>query len=600
MSLPAPVTARTSLGAFPTAQGTLFRLYSTRAQSAGVVLYDDQNQVAQRHDLKAQGGGVFEAELPNVGVGARYKFELDAQVLPDPYARWLPQGVHGPAVVWESHFEFRHPAPQHKAHELVIYELHVGTFTPEGTYRAAAQKLPYLRDLGVNCLELLPLSSFPGKRGWGYDGVAHFAPYKEYGTPEELQAFVDEAHRLSFTVLLDMVYNHFGPDGNYLGAYSPEYFTHKHKTPWGDSLNYENPFMRHLVLDSAQHWLRTYRFDGFRLDATQDVRDDSEQHILHELADTLHSLGGGHFLFCEDYRNSPHLVTDFHMDGIWADDFHHACRVVLTGEQDGYFRAFSPDVAELARTINRGWLYEGQTWPLDNEHLQGGKRGQSADGLRAENFVYFIQNHDQIGNRALGDRLPQTAGLEGYLAASALLLFLPMTPLLFQGQEWAASAPFQFFSDHHGELGQLVSQGRLSEFGHFETFQNEELRAKIPDPQAESTFLNSKLNWDEQQSGDHARTLALYRRLLTLRREDPVLRHASRNDLQAGAKGSLLWVRRWHEGQERALLVNFGHEDAELPEVPDLNLANFSPLLSTREGAALPARSALLLGGAQT
>ncbi|WP_245557562.1 malto-oligosyltrehalose trehalohydrolase [Deinococcus peraridilitoris] len=576
-------------------------MWSTRARSAGVVLLGEEGEVLNRHPLQARGGGVFETKVEGVGVGTRYKFEVDGQAFPDPYARFLPEGVHGPAVVWENRFEFRHASPKLRADELVIYEMHVGTFTEEGTYRAAAEKLPFLKDLGVNCLELLPVSSFPGTRGWGYDGVAHFAPYKEYGSPEQLQAFIDRAHELGFVVLLDMVYNHFGPDGNYLGAYSPEYFTDRHKTPWGDGLDYSNPFMRHLVLDSAEHWLREYRFDGFRLDATQDIQDDSEKHVLRELAEHVHALGGGHFLFCEDYRNSPHLVTEFGTDGIWADDFHHQVRVTLTGEQDSYYSAFTPGAAGLARLIERGWLYEGQQWPLENEHLEGGRRGQSAGALRAENFVYFIQNHDQIGNRALGDRLPETAGLEGYLTASALLLFLPMTPLLFQGQEWAASTPFQFFSDHHGELGQLVSQGRLSEFGHFAAFQGPEMQKKIPDPQAESTFVTSKLNWNEIGEGEHARTLELYRALLALRREDPVLRHASRGDLQAGAVGNVLWVRRWHDGQERVLLANFGQEEATWPQVPDAGMANLSPMLSTQELAPgrLAPRSTVILGGAR-
>ena len=589
-----PSRARTSLGALPGEHATTFRLWSTRAQNAGVVLYGENGHVGDRQALKNVGDGVFEATLPGVGVGARYKFELDGQIYPDPYARWLPQGVHEPAVVWQSGYTFNHPTPDIARADLVMYELHVGTFTPQGTYRGVLEKLPHLKALGVNCIELLPLSSFPGGRGWGYDGVAHFAPYPEYGSPEELQALIDEAHRMGFVVLLDIVYNHFGPDGNYLPAYSPEYFTHAHKTPWGDALDYTNPFMRHLILDSAEHWLRDYRFDGFRLDATQNIEDDSDLHILEELAQHVHALGGGHFLFCEDYRNLPELVTGYHMDGVWVDDFHHQLRVTLTGEQDGYYRAFAPQVAELARTIERGWLYEGQRWPLEEEHLMGDHgRGRPADALSASNLVYFIQNHDQIGNRAQGDRLPETAGLDGSLAAGALLLCLPMVPLLFQGQEWGASTPFQFFSDHAGALGELVSRGRLEEFSRFESFDS----AKVPDPQADATFERSKLDWAELERGDHARTLSLYQELLRLRREDPVLRHKSRADMQVGAEGEVLWLRRWHGDQERVLLVNFGHGEGRRPS--DLKLDGFSELLSTgaAQGGGLPPRSATLLAG---
>ncbi len=588
------VRARTSLGALPGKNGTTFRFWSTRAGSAGVVLYGADGSVTDRHAMKPVGDGVFEVSLPDVGPGTRYKFELDGQIYPDPYARWLPDGVHEPAVVWENIFKYQHGTPNIPRADLVIYELHVGTFTPEGTYAALQEKLPYLKDLGVNCIELMPLSTFPGGRGWGYDGVAHFAPYPDYGSPEELQTLIDEAHRTGFVVLLDIVYNHFGPDGNYLPSYSPEYFTHAHKTPWGDALDYGNPFMRHLILDSAEHWLRDYRFDGFRLDATQNIEDDSDLHILEELAQHVHALGGGHFLFCEDYRNLPGLVTEYHMDGVWVDDFHHQVRVTLTGEQDGYYQAFKPQVSELARTIERGWLYEGQRWPLEEDHLMGDHgRGQPADDLGASNLVYFIQNHDQIGNRAVGDRLPATAGQDGFLAASALLLTLPMVPLLFQGQEWAASTPFQFFSDHAGALGELVSQGRLAEFARFESFGKTEL----PDPQADTTFTRSKLNWAEMGEGDHARTLALYRELLRLRREDPVLRHKSRSDLQVGSEGDVLWVRRWHGDQERVVLVNFGHEGAKRPE--GVKLDGFSRLFGTapEQGDTLAPRSATLLGG---
>ncbi|GGR41151.1 malto-oligosyltrehalose trehalohydrolase [Deinococcus ruber] len=488
----------------------------------------------------------------------RYRFELDGQILPDPYARWCPDGVHEPAAVWEPTYTFQHAPPLLKQNERIIYELHVGTFTPEGTYRAAQQKLGYLHDLGVTVVELMPLTAFPGRWGWGYDGVTLFAPFAGYGTPEELMAFIDEAHRLGIAVLLDLVLNHFGPDGNYLGAYSPVYFTQRHKTPWGDALDYAEPHMRRLVLDAALHWLRVYRFDGLRLDATHEIFDESTPHILAELVARAHTQEGGRpLLYCEDDRNDPFLVTQFGMDGLWADDFHHQVHVLLTGEQDGYYRAYRPDAAELARCIERGWLYEGQLWPLGDRS----PRGTSADSLAASNLVYCLQNHDQIGNRATGDRLHVAAGTELFLAASMLLLFLPMTPLLFQGQEWLASAPFLYFSDHAGELGRQITAGRQQEFQHFEAFS---VSQSAPDPQQESTFSSSVLDWTELHHGNHARAYQLYRRLLRLRRDDPVLKTGERAQVRAGARGPLLWVTRQNEAGIRVLLVNFTSQPVAL------------------------------------
>ncbi|WP_407571845.1 malto-oligosyltrehalose trehalohydrolase [Deinococcus altitudinis] len=537
--------------------------------------------------LEDCGDGIFEVWLSGILPGTRYKFELDGQALPDPYARWCPEGVHAPAEVWEPHFTFLYPSPDLRREELVIYEVHLGTFTPEGTYRAAQQKLADLHDLGVTAVELMPLTGFPGRRGWGCDGVTLFAPFAEYGTPEELMAFIDEAHRLGLAVFLDLILNHFGPDGNFLAAYSPAYFTSHHKTPWGDALDYGEAHLRRLVLDAARHWLKVYRFDGLRLDATHEIFDESEPHILEELAAHLGSAGTrAPFLFCEDDRNDPALVTHYGMDGLWADDFHHQVHVLLTGEQDGYYRAYRPQVADLARCIERGWLYEGQTWPL----CSGQPRGRPADPLEAPNLVYCLQNHDQIGNRAAGERLHVTAGPELYLAASMLLLFLPATPLLFQGQEWMASAPFLYFADHTGELGRQISEGRQREFRDFETFAQ-----SVPDPQAETTFAHSVLDWDERSRGVHARSLRLYQQLLHLRRDHPVLGSRDRQGLRAGADGSLLWVMRRCEAGQRLLLVNFSPDPIDLEEYFG---APVTVLLSSVEEApftVLPGKAAAIL-----
>lgn len=549
------------LGAEPTPDGTWFRTWAPEAREVQLVLYDAEGAETERRRLNGRGAGLFEAFAPGVGHGARYKFALDGAPFPDPYARFMPDGVHAPSMVYQLDHAWRHEPPGTPLEQLSIYELHVGTFTPEGTWAAAAEKLPHLKALGVTAIEVMPISAFPGRRGWGYDGVAPFAPHAPYGAPDEVCAFVDAAHGLGLAVLLDVVYNHFGPDGNYLYAYSRQYFTDAHKTPWGDAIAYRNPYMRRMILDAAMMWLRDYRFDGLRLDATHHIVDDSRVHLLQSLVARIRDSGLKRLLIAEDDRNEPGLVTHFGLDGLWADDFHHQLRVLLTGERDGYYAAYRPDPAELARVIKRGWLYEGQPWPLSGE-----PRGASAERLPAASLVYTIQNHDQIGNRAVGDRLNARIDTDAYLAASTLLLALPMTPLLFMGQEWATTAPFVYFSDHHGELGRAVSEGRAREFEHFEDFRAG--RAPIPDPQAESSFLDSKLRWEELDAEPHRRVFAAYQALLRLRREDPVLADARRKGLETGVVGSVLWVRREAEGQVRYLLVNFG----EAADLAALNL----------------------------
>ena len=553
----------TRLGAhlLPGGSGTRFRLWTSTAREVAVRVGGVD------HDMPSLGGGVYELVLP-VGVGARYRFVLDGAAWPDPYARFLPDGVHGEAEVvdldayaWQ-HTDWRGLPLS----ECVFYELHVGTFTPEGTYRAAQEKLPHLKHLGVTAIELMPVAAFPGARGWGYDGVALYAPYAPYGRPEDLMAFVDAAHGLGLAVILDVVDNHFGPDGNYLGLYSPQYFTDRFSSAWGAGLDYAEPHMRRLITGNARMWLRDYHLDGLRLDATQAMPDDSPTHILAELAQEVHALGGTHLLLAEDYRNLPELVTDYGLDGIWVDDFHHEVRVTLTGDRDGYYRPFTGGAAALANAISRGWVFEGQTWPLEDR-----PRGKSADALESPNFVYFIQNHDQVGNRALGDRvhhLPHVTPA-AFRGASTLLLTLPTTPLLFMGQEWAASTPFPFFSDHHGELGAAVTEGRKWEFEGFESFRDVESL----DPQAASTFEAAKLNWAEPQEGEHARTLALYRALLHLRKTDPVLQNRERRHLTAGSVGdSLLWVSTvTGDGAgagERVLLWNTGSGEVKLDTLP--------------------------------
>jgi maltooligosyltrehalose trehalohydrolase len=563
----------------------------------GVRLYDEAGAPLDVTPMTAMGEGLFEAHVPDVGPGTLYKFVLDDRELPDPYARFLPHGVHGPAQVQApaSQYEWRSgPGILHELSQHVIYELHVGTFTPEGTYDGARARLPHLAALGVTAVELMPIAAFAGQRGWGYDGVALFAPFAPYGTPNELRTFIDAAHGLGMSVFLDVVYNHFGPAGNYLATYAPEYFTSAIKTPWGDALNFAHPRMRCYVLDNARYWLEEFRFDGLRLDAIHAIVDNSPRHILRELADEVATLRPRKLLIAEDDQNDPSHVTGKGLDGLWADDFHHQVRVTLTREDDGYYRAYKPGTAGIAEAINGGWVYRGETYAPWNK-----PRGHAADGLAAECFLYCIQNHDQIGNRAFGDRLNAGVPLAAYCAVSMLLLFLPMTPILFMGQEWAASSPFRYFTDHAADLGALIREGRRNEFREFKAFADPEKRATIPDPQAIETFEGCRLDWEARTKDRHGQVHALYKQLIALRRIDPVLREASRERTKAIAQGRVLVVLRWRGKEARVLFVNFSDEPMAVPIPPRIEIEPLAILTSSGQPVqrTLPPWTAAVFAG---
>jgi maltooligosyltrehalose trehalohydrolase len=404
--------------------------------------------------------------------------------------------------------------------------------------------------------------------------VGLFAPFAGYGTPEQLSAFVDAAHALDMSVILDVVYNHLGPDGNALPVFSDAYFDGERHGPWGRAPAFEKPAFRRLVCDNAHYWLSTFGFDGLRLDATHELEPGGDPHILSDLSRIARACTPPAVLMAEDSRNDPKHLIAHGIDAVWSDDFHHALHVLLTSERDGYYGAFKGDLAELARAIERGQVFEGQ--PGEGS---GKPRGKSTSGVPRERFVFALQNHDQVGNRATGERLHALIGVEAFRAASLLLLFLPATPLLFMGQEWASSTPFLFFSDHSGELGHAVSRGRRLEFAHFAGFRDAEPDG-IPDPQAESSFLRSKLDWSERCWSEQQRTLSLYRRALELRRVDPVLREA--RELRVGTIGNTLWVIRRGPAGERLLLFNPGPA-ALLADVAGRVASEARPLLSSAD-----------------
>jgi maltooligosyltrehalose trehalohydrolase len=533
MSGTIPCAWTPSLGAWRAPGGTAFRVWAPCSDRVDVIVEHPDGPVVRA--LARSPDRTFSAVLPDVQVGDRYRYRLDAdRLLPDPASRCQPEGVHGPSQVVDPR-PFRWSDDRWTGldlEDLVFYELHVGTFSPEGTFAGAASRLPALAALGITAVELMPVADYPGSRNWGYDGVALFAPARCYGTPDDLRRLVDTAHALGLGMFLDVVYNHLGPDGAYLSAFSPYYFTERHHTPWGAGLNFDGEhsgMVRDFFIENARHWVHEYHFDGLRLDATHAIADDSPRHFLGELTTRVRESAAGRrvLIVAEDHRNlnwmlKPERDGGWGVDAVWADAFHHQSRRLLAGDSEGYYRDYSGRTDDLATTIRQGWFYTGQF----STHL-GEPRGTDPSGIAAHRFVICLQNHDQIGNRALGQRLNDQIDPAAYRAASALLLLAPETPLLFMGQEWAAGTPFLYFTDHHPELGRLVTEGRRNEFRHFAAFSDPIVREQIPDPQAPSTFLASRLSWDERLSEPHASTLRLYHALLDLRRREPALRRPS-------------------------------------------------------------------------
>ena len=561
-----------SPGAFPLDNGTIFRVVAPSARRLLLHLDGGTRPVA----LQRVADGVFEGFVPGLRAGGRYQLQVDEAVaMPDPASRFQPEGVHGPSEVVDPRFDWadaswRGPDPR----ALRIYELHVGTFAPGGTYEAVASKLAHLVDLGVNAIELMPLADFPGNRNWGYDPGAFFAPARCYGRPEGLRRLVDEAHRLGLAVLLDVVYNHLGPDGAYLPVFLPSFFSEEREGPWGRAVNLDGPsceWVRWFIIENARYWIRDFHLDGLRLDATHALEDASPRHLLQELAAAVHAearaAGRRAVVIAEDDRNLDRLVRGereggFGLDAVWADDFHHEVRSATAGDNDGYYADYTGSAADIAATARRGWFYTGQF----SQHA-GRPRGTDPSGLPPERFVYCIQNHDQVGNRALGERLNQHVDLPTYFAASLLLLAVAETPLLFMGQEWAADTPFLYFTDHGPELGRLVTEGRRREFAAFAAFADHAAREAIPDPQAETTFDGSRLRWEEAGREPHAGVLRFYRAMLGLRAHHPLMQASAAAEVRAIGDRSVGVLRGTAgEGglQLAALVCLAGSERAEL------------------------------------
>ncbi len=538
-------------GADLTAGGVRYRIWAPeRRQVEARILPGDGGKMRTMMLTRDEEG--YHAALDAAGMaGDRYQYVVDGDgPFPDPASRFQPEGVHGVSEVTDPHAYawgdsgWRRPPLR----DLVVYELHIGTFTPEGTFAAAIKKLPCLCDLGIKALQIMPVADFPGTRNWGYDGVSLFAPARCYGRPDELKALVDAAHALGLAVALDVVYNHLGADGNYLGVYSRFYFNDDVHTTWGAALNFDG--LRHAVvreyfLSNAEYWLDEFHFDGLRLDATHAILDTSSPHLLAEIAQAVHARGA--FVIAEDERNLATVITPdgLGMDAVYADDFCHSIQVAL-GDRS-YQADFTGSAEELAGELLQGWHYRGQL----SMH-QGLPRGSEAGHLPPEKFLLCISNHDQVGNRAFGERLHQLTTPEAYRAASALLLLAPATPMLFMGQEWGAKAPFLYFTNHHDELGRLVTEGRRREFARFPEFRDPETALTIPDPQSFETFTRSKLDWDERLRSPHRELLALYRECLRLRAGEPALRPAGREGWEVTDAGAVMLR---YGGRDREWLV---------------------------------------------
>jgi maltooligosyltrehalose trehalohydrolase len=503
--------------------GISFNLWAPTAQSVELL-----EAGRPPHRMVRDDDGWYQWLSPTARVGTRYQFRVNEDlVVPDPASFFQPDDVAAPSEVIDT-AAFRDSVlyPGRPWAEAVIYELHVGTFSEEGTYAGVEKKLSYLRDLGITAIELMPLNDVPGRHNWGYDGVLLNAPNARYGRPEDLKRLLRAAHALDIMVYLDVVYNHFGPQLNYLHLYAEGFFTTRHSTGWGPAVNLEGhdgAFVREFLIENALMWLRDYGFDGLRFDAVHALKDDSERHFLIELAETVRSQLAGRrvHLMLENEANQARLLDRAKgrtrlYDAQWGDDFHNALHVLLTGEDEGYYRAFADRPLEhLARSLTEGFAYQGEVFPLHDA-----PRGEPSAHLPPEATIFFAQNHDQIGNRAFGERLSRLVSPEKLDQAMALVLLNPHIPMLFMGEEAAADTPFLFFADWSGEAAELTREGRRKEFAHFKAFSTPDMRASIPDPCDEKTFEASKLDWTGiDRSPVSARFRGLTAQLLQIRRE---------------------------------------------------------------------------------
>jgi malto-oligosyltrehalose trehalohydrolase len=558
--------------------GTRFALWAPAASWVKLELIGSDPQ-----DLVMNPGGDGWFELVTSGnlAGVRYRFHIDGKlIVPDPASRFQPEGVHGPSeVIDPSAYEWRDAEWLGRPWtEAVIYEMHMGAFTPDGTFAAAEKKLDYLAELGVTAIEIMPISSFPGDRNWGYDGVLPFAPASPYGRPEDLKRFIDAAHAKSLMVFLDVVYNHFGPEGNHLPFYAPQFFTDRHRTPWGKAINFGadgSSEVRAYFMHNALYWLEEYHFDGLRFDAVHAIRDDSRPSVLQELAEAVDQriVCDRHLHLVLENDNNASRYLERASAGKpraytaqWNDDFHHAVHVIVTGESHGFYADYSQDPTwHLARCLAEGFSYQGET----SSYRAGTRRGEPSRDLPPTAFVSFLQNHDQVGNRALGERVVCLTDASTLRVAVAVLLLAPSPPLLFMGDEFGATTPFVFFCDFVGDLARKVADGRRAEFVRHTHSVPSRVQARIPDPNQSSTFQASKLDWRSLDNPTHRLWLEFYRELLAIRCREIVPRLPSIVPGKAGFQifGERCFGVRWPLGErgQLSLAANFSNNQVRIP-----------------------------------
>lgn len=560
--------------------GVSFRVWAPERRSVAVLCEQSGREPVS---LRPEGNGYFSVVTDAAGAGTLYQFQLDDDpvLYPDPASRFQPSGPHGPSqVVDPTAFSWTDDSwTGVPTNRLVLYELHIGTLTAEGTWQAAAARLPDLVDVGITAIEVMPVADFPGQFGWGYDGVNLFAPTRLYGTPDDFRQFVDRAHALGLGVVLDVVYNHLGPDGNYLPRFSPHVFSERYDNEWGDALNFDGEHsqpMREFICANAAYWIEEYHLDGLRLDATHSIHDASTPHILAEITGSARAAAGRRQIFVvaeNEPQNIAHIepaaAGGYGMDAIWNDDFHHSAVVALRGRHEAYYTDYRGAPQEFISVMKHGFLYQGQRY--DWQHKRRGTASLDAD---SSCFVTFLENHDQVANLGRGQRLHQDSQPGDFRAMTALLLLGPATPMLFQGQEFGSTRPFLYFADHTTELNQLVWSGRRDFLKQFSSLATPEMQALVRSPGDRSTFEDCKLDWSERERNREA--VALHRDLLTLRREDAVLSTGGR--LDGAVLGNEVFVVRFfaEDGGDRLLLINLGRDHDMFP-APE-------PLLADPEG----------------
>ncbi len=522
--------------------------------------------------MQREQDGYWRAVAGDAPPGTEYLYRINGErERPDPASSFQPQGVHGPSQVLD-HSSFRWEDDHWRGislREMVIYEVHIGTFTPEGTFDAAAARVEELLDLGVNALEIMPVAQFPGERNWGYDGVYPFSVQNSYGGPEGLKRLVNECHRKGVAVVLDVVYNHLGHEGNYLQEYGP-YFTDRYLTPWGRAVNFDGAYsdgVRNFFIQNALHWFRNYHIDALRLDAVHAIFDMSARHFLAELSDRVRLFsrreGRPHLLIAESDLNDSRLIRPTNLcghgiDALWCDDFHHSLHVLLTGEKDGYYVDFG-GLDQMVKALREGFVYTGEYSVFRKR-----RHGNSSKDHPPERFVVFAQNHDQVGNRMLGERLSSLVCFESLKLAAGVVLCSPYVPLLFMGEEYGEEAPFPYFVSHSDQaLIEAVRQGRKEEFRSFRW------KGEPPDPQSVETFLRAKIHWEKRRTGRHRVLLHLYRALIRLRRDNPVLSVLDRErmELRPFEAEGVIAMRRWRDGSQVLCIFNFSRSDRRLTGV---------------------------------